>query len=326
MIPLSVLDLVPVREGGSVAQALAESAALARTAEEAGYKRFWIAEHHGMEGVAGGAASVVLAHVGHATSTIRIGAGGIMLPNHNPFVIAEQFGTLDALFPGRVDLGLGRAPGADGRVAQALRKNLREAAEAFPQDVVELQARFRGDPPLAIAATPGVGARVEMWILGSSLFGASLAAQLGLPFAFASHFAPAHLDEALHLYRTHFRPSGVLDRPHVMAGITVIAADSDEEAALLATSLDQSFVALRSGVPRKLMPPVPGYRDTLPREALAMLEHMGQVSAIGGPEKLRTGLQRFIERTRADEIIVSGAIWDPEARKHSLALTMAALR
>jgi len=326
MIPLSVLDLVPVRDGGTISQALAETAVLARTAEEAGYKRFWVAEHHGMEGIAGGATSVVLAHVGHATSTIRIGAGGIMLPNHNPFVIAEQFGTLDALFPGRIDLGLGRAPGADGRVAQALRKNLMQAAEAFPQDVVELQARFRGDPPLAVAATPGVGADVEMWILGSSLFGASLAAALGLPFGFASHFAPQQLDAALTIYRERFEPSGVLDRPHVMAGITTIAADSDEEAALLATSLDQTFVALRSGTPGRLRPPVPGYRDSLPPEALAMLEHMRSVSAIGGPAKVRADLEAFIARTRADELILAGAIYDPEARRKSLRLTMEAMR
>jgi len=325
VIPLSVLDLVPVRQGGTIGQALAETAALAKAAEEAGYKRFWVAEHHGMEGIAGGATSVVLAHVGHATSTIRIGAGGIMLPNHNPFVIAEQFGTLDALFPGRVDLGLGRAPGADGRVAQALRKNLMQASEAFPQDVVELQARFRGDPPLAIAATPGVGAEVEMWILGSSLFGASLAAALGLPFAFASHFAPAQLDAALALYRERFEPSDMLDGPYVMAAVTAIAADSDEEAALLATSLDQSFVALRTGTPGRLKPPVAGYRATLDAQALATLEHMGAVSAIGGPAKVRADLERFIARTGADELIVSGAIWDPEARKRSLRLIMNAM-
>lgn len=326
MIPLSVLDLVPVREGGTISQALADTADLARVAEEEGYKRFWVAEHHGMEGIAGGATSVVLAHVGQATSTIRIGAGGIMLPNHNPFVIAEQFGTLDALFPGRIDLGLGRAPGADGRVAQALRKNLHQAAEAFPQDVVELQARFNGYPPLAVAASPGTGAEVEMWILGSSLFGASLAAALGLPFGFASHFAPAQLDAALKLYRERFEPSDTLDKPHVMAGITTIAADSDEEAALLATSLDQSFVALRSGSPGKLKPPVPGYRESLPPQALAMLDHMREVSAIGGPAKVRADLEAFIQRTQADELIVAGAIWDPEARKRSLRLTMQALK
>jgi luciferase family oxidoreductase group 1 len=326
MIPLSVLDLVPVREGGTVSQALAEAAALAQVAEAAGYKRFWIAEHHGMEGIAGGATSVVLAHIGHATSTIRIGAGGIMLPNHNPFVITEQFGTLEALFPGRIDLGLGRAPGADQRIAQALRKDLMRAAESFPQDVAELQARFAGYPPLAIAATPGTGADVELWILGSSLFGASLAAHLGLPFAFASHFAPAQLDQALIIYRERFQPSETLDRPHVMAAMMVIAADSDEEAALLATSGDQSFVALRTGSPGRLRPPIPGYRDGLPPEIRAGLDFARSASAIGSPATVRAQIQAFIQRTQADEIIVAGAIWDPKARERSLQLTVEALR
>jgi luciferase family oxidoreductase group 1 len=230
MIPLSVLDLVPVREGGTLAEAYAATASLAQAAERHGYKRFWVAEHHAMDGIAGGATSVVLAHVGHATSTIRIGSGGIMLPNHNPFVIAEQFGTLDALFPGRVDLGLGRAPGAAPILAQALRKDLGRAAEFFPQDVVELRALFTGDIDLPIQATPGFGAQVELWMLGSSLFGAQLAARLGLPYAFASHFAPDHLDAALEAYRTQFRPSAALAEPHVMAAMTVIFGESDEGA------------------------------------------------------------------------------------------------
>ena len=326
MIPLSVLDLVPVREGERVAEALAHTAALAAAAERAGYRRFWVAEHHGMEGIAGGATSVVLAHVGHATRSIRIGAGGIMLPNHNPFVIAEQFGTLDAMFPGRVDLGLGRAPGADGRVAQALRKDLMRAAEEFPRDVVELQARFSGYPALPIAATAGLGAEVEMWILGSSLFGAQLAAHLGLRYAFASHFAPAQLDAALKVYRERFQPSETLDRPHVMAAMTVIAADTDAEAALLGTSGDQSFVALRTGNPGKLKPPVPGYRESLPPQARAMLETMREASAVGSPDTVRAAIEKFAARTSADEIIVAGAIWDPTARQRSLELTMAAMK
>ena len=325
MIQLSVLDLVPVREGGTVGEALAEAAVLAQVAEAHGYNRFWVAEHHAMEGVAGAATSVVLGHIGAATSTIRIGAGGIMLPNHNPFVIAEQFGTLDALFPGRIDLGLGRAPGADARFGQALRKDLGRAAELFPQDVMELRALLSGDPALPIRATPGYGAPVEMWVLGSSLFGASLAAALGLPYAFASHFAPDYLDQALALYRQRFVPSATLERPHVMAAMTVIAADDDEEAALLGTSMDQSFVALRSGNPGKLKPPVPGYRQTLPPGQLAMLEHMRQASAVGGPEKVRSDIAQFIERTRADEIIVSGATFDPAMRRRSLELTAKAL-
>ena len=306
---LSVLDLVPVRQGGSPAEALADAAALAQTAEAAGYRRFWVAEHHGMTGVAGGATSVVLAAIGAATSTIRIGAGGIMLPNHNPFVIAEQFGTLDALYPGRIDLGLGRAPGADMRIAQALRKDLGRASEYFPQDVVELRALFTGEPELALRATPGLGAKVEMWILGSSLFGAQLAAALGLPYAFASHFAPDYLDQALELYRRQFRPSEALAQPHVMAAMNVIAADSDEEAVLLASSIDQSFVALRSGTPGQL----------------AMLEHMRAVSAVGSPATVASSIAQFIERTKADEIIVSGATFDPAARRRSLELTMQAL-
>ncbi len=325
MIPLSVLDLVPIREGSGISEALEESGKLAAAAEQAGYRRFWVAEHHATAGVGGGAVSVVLAHIGHMTSTIRIGAGGIMLPNHNPFVIAEQFGTLDGLFPGRIDLGLGRAPGAAGIVAQALRKNLHQAAEYFPQDVVELRALFTGDVDLPIVATPGFGAKVEMWMLGSSLFGAQLAARLGMPYAFASHFAPDHLDSALSAYRSQFRPSPYLDKPHAMAAMTVICADTEEEAELLASSQDQSFVRLRSGDPGKLPPPVANYRDTLPEPARAMLEHLGQARAVGAPETVRERIARFVERTRADELIVSGATYDPAARRRSLDLTQKAL-
>ena len=325
MIPLSVLDLVSIRQGGTVAGALAATADLARAAEKAGYKRFWTAEHHGAGGLAGAAVAVVLAHIGHATSTIRIGSGGIMLPNHNPLVIAEQFGTLDALFPGRVDLGLGRAPGADRRIGHALRKDLMSAADNFPQDVVELQARFAGDERVPIPAMPGAGAEIEMWILGSSLFGASLAAHLGLPFAFASHFAPQLLDQALRVYRENFQPSAVLDRPHAMVAMTVIAADSDEEAAYLASSMDQSFADFRTGRSVGLRPPLAGYRENLPADALAMMQQMRSVSAIGGPDKVRTEMLAFIERTAADELIIGGSIWDPAAHQRSLAITMAAL-
>ena len=325
MIPLSVLDLVPVREGSGVREALREAGELARAAEVAGYKRFWIAEHHATEGVAGGAASVALAHVGHCTSTIRIGAGGIMLPNHNPFVIAEQFGALDGLFPGRVDLGLGRAPGAAPILAQALRKDLHRAAEYFPQDVVELRALLTGDLDLPIRATPGHGANVELWMLGSSLFGAQLAARLGLRYAFASHFAPDHLDAALAAYRSQFQPSAALDRPHVMAAMTVICADTDEEAELLASSQDQAFVRLRTGDPGKLPPPVAGYRDSLPESAAAMLERLSVARAVGSPETVAAKIAAFVERTQADEIIVSGATFDPAARRRSLQLTAQAL-
>ncbi len=325
MTPLSVLDLVPIREGSDVSTALAEAGALAKVAEEAGYKRFWVAEHHATPGIAGGATSVVIAHIGHCTSTIRIGAGGIMLPNHNPFVIAEQFGALDGLFPGRVDLGLGRAPGAAPVLGQALRKDLSRAAEYFPQDVVELRALLTGDIDLPITATPGLGAKVEMWMLGSSLFGAQLAARLGMPYAFASHFAPDHLDAALQAYRSQFRPSDYLDAPHAMAAMTVICADTDEEARLLASSQDQSFVTLRTGDPGKLPPPVPGYRDSLDMTARAMLERMDVARAVGSPQTVREKMGRFIERTQADEIIVSGATFDPLARQESLRLTVSAL-
>lgn len=322
MIPLSVLDLVPVREGEKVSDALRQTGELAATAEQAGYKRFWVAEHHATEGVAGGAAAVVLAHIGHCTSAIRIGSGGIMLPNHNPFVIAEQFGTLAGLFPGRVDLGLGRAPGAAQILGQALRKELHRAAEYFPQDVVELRALLTGDVELPIRATPGFGAEVELWMLGSSLFGAQLAARLGMPYAFASHFAPDHLDEALATYRRDFHPSEHLDQPYCMAAMTVIAADTDEEAEYLASSQEQAFVRLRSGDPGKLPPPVRDYRSTLPPPAQAMLDHLGQARAVGSPETVARKIGEFVRRTGADEIVTSGAIFDPAARCRSLELAM----
>lgn len=325
MIPLSVLDLVPVRLGSDVACALGDAGALAQVAESAGYRRFWVAEHHGSPGIAGGATSVVISHIGHMTSTIRIGSGGIMLPNHNPFVIAEQFGTLAALFAGRVDLGLGRAPGAAPILGQALRKDLNRAAEYFPQDVVELRALLTGEIDLPITATPGLGADVQLWMLGSSLFGAQLAARLGLPYAFASHFAPDHLDAALATYREQFRPSAALDQPHVMAAMTVICAETDAEADLLASSQDQAFVALRSGDPGPLPPPVPGYRAGLDLSAQAMLERLGAARAVGGVATVRERIARFVTRTQADEIIVSGATFDPLARQQSLRLTMEAV-
>lgn len=323
---LSVLDLVSVVEGGTVRDALDNAAAAAKVAEECGYQRYWVAEHHGMEGIASAAVSVALAHIGHATSSIRIGSGGIMLPNHNPLVIAEQFGTLDALFPGRIDLGLGRAPGADQRIMRALHKDTNRAAEDFPQDVVELRALFAGDPGVPLQATPGKGANPQMWILGSSLFGAQLAAMLGLPYAFASHFAPDHLDAALTLYRERFQPSDTLAEPYCAAAINVVAADTDEEAQLLASSMDQAFVALRTGNPGKLKPPVPGYRESLPPPALGMLEHVRQVSAVGNAGTVAKGLAAFAERTGANEIIVAASIFDQTARLHSLRLAMEAAK
>lgn len=325
MTKLSVLDLVPVREGGSIGEAIADATNLARAAEQAGYKRFWVAEHHAMEGIAGGATSVVLSHIGNATSTIRIGSGGIMLPNHTPFQIAEQFGTLDALFPDRVDLGLGRAPGAGPELQRALRKDLHHAAEMFPQDVIELRALITGDIDLPIRATPGFGAGIEFWMLGSSLFGAQLAAKLGMPYAFAAHFAPDHLDAALAVYRRDFEPSEQCEKPHVMVAMNIFAAESDEEAELIASSQQQSFVRLRSGNPGKLPPPIAGYRDGLPAPAKAMLEHLGQAAAVGTPAKVCEQIQAFVERTQADEIISCGATYEPEARIRSLEITMDAI-
>ena len=324
MTEFSVLDLVPVREGGTVSQAFADATALAHKAEGIGCKRFWVAEHHAMEGIAGGATSVVLAHIGNATRRIRIGSGGIMLPNHTPFQIAEQFGTLDALFPGRIDLGLGRAPGAGPELQRALRKNLHQASEYFPQDVVELRALLTGDIDLPITATPGLGSHIELWMLGSSLFGAQLAAKLGMPYAFAAHFAPDHLDAALELYRRDFQPSAALGKPHVMVAMNVFAADTDKDARTLASSQQQSFVALRTGKPGKLPPPIEDYTDTLPAPARAMLEHVGQASAVGTPDTVRSAIAAFVERTGADEIILCGSTYDPEARLRSLELTVEA--
>lgn len=322
MTRFSVLDLVPVREGGTLSEAFADTANLARAAEAYGCDRFWVAEHHAMDGIAGGATSVVLAHIGNATSSIRIGSGGIMLPNHTPFQIAEQFGTLDALFPGRIDLGLGRAPGAGPELQRALRKNLNEAAEYFPHDVVELRALLTGGFDLPISATPGLGAKVELWMLGSSLFGAQLAAKLGLPYAFAAHFAPDHLDTALGVYRRDFEPSEALDRPHVMVAMNVFAADTEAEARLLSSSQQQSFVRLRSGSPGKLPPPIEGYGDTLPAHAQAMLAHLGQAAAVGTPAQVRESVTAFVRRTRADEILLCGATYDAEARIRSLEMTI----
>jgi luciferase family oxidoreductase group 1 len=324
MTRFSLLDLVPVREGDDAAAALANAADLAAHAERLGYHRYWVAEHHGMAGIASAATAVVLAHIGHATSNIRIGAGGIMLPNHAPLLIAEQFGTLDALFPGRVDLGLGRAPGSDQRVAQAIRRTLAGGPDQFPRDVVELQAYFTADDRLAIQATPGAGADIALWILGSSLFGAQLAAMLGLPYAFASHFAPAALDEAIALYRRDFRPSAALKYPYVMAGYNVFAADDAEEAQLLASSMQQAFVRLRTGNPGKLQPPVPGYFDSLPPQAQAMLADVLSVSSIGTQADVERDIAAFLRRTQADELILTGQIFDPQARKRSFAIAMAA--
>ena len=326
MIRFSVLDLVPIVDGSNASAALARTAEFAAYAETLGFHRYWVAEHHGMPGIASAATAVVLAHIGQATSSIRIGAGGIMLPNHAPLLIAEQFGTLAALFPGRVDLGLGRAPGSDQRVAQAMRRTLSGGPDEFPRDVMELQAYFAGDARLGFQATPGAGENVPLWILGSSLYGAQLAAALGLPYAFASHFAPAALEEAIAIYRRDFRPSAQLDRPYVMAGYNVFAADTTEEARLIATSMQQAFVRLRTGQPGKLPHPVRGYYESLPPGAQAMLSDALRASSIGTQADVERDLSAFIARTGVDELILGGQIYDFGARKRSLEIAMAAAR
>ena len=326
MTAYSLLDLVPIVQGGSAARALANAADLARHAESLGFTRYWVAEHHGMEGIASAATAVVIAHVGAATSTIRVGAGGIMLPNHSPLQVAEAFGTLEALFPGRVDLGLGRAPGSDQRVAAAIRRGLGGDGNDFPQDVVELQSYFADDGQTGIRATPGAGADVKIWILGSSLFGAQLAAARGLPYAFATHFAPGLLDEAIDMYRRNFRPSTALEKPHLMLGFNVFAADSDDEASYLATSQQLAFVAIRTGRGIQLPPPVHGYRESLGPQGNAMLDQVLSASAIGGPAKVRDQLAAFIARTGADELMLTSAMFDHDARKRSLAIAAAAMR
>ena len=324
MIPLSVLDLSPISEGTTAADALRGSAALAAHAEALGFKRYWMAEHHGMPGIASAATAVALAYVGTHTSTIRIGAGGIMLPNHAPLTIAEQFGTLASLFPGRVDLGLGRAPGTDMLTAQALRRTLQSDENQFPRDVLELQAYF-SDTPSRVRAVPGEGLQVPLWILGSSTFGAQLAAMLGLPYAFASHFAPQQMMAAIEIYRETFKPSAQLAKPHVMLGFNVVCAPTDAEAELLATSLQQAFVNLRSGRPGKLPPPRAGFLDSLGMEGRALLDQVLSSSAIGSPATVRAKLDAFVTRTGADELMITSQIFDPVARRESYSLLVDAV-
>jgi len=321
MIPFSILDLSQISEGGSTSDALANSARMAQAAEAAGYYRYWLAEHHGMPGIASAATSIVIAHVGAATKTIRIGSGGIMLPNHSPLVIAEQFGTLEALNPGRVDLGIGRAPGTDMMTARALRRNMEAGVESFPNDILELQ-HLLGEPDEGqrILAVPGANSHVPIWLLGSSLYSAQLAAQLGLPYAFASHFAPELLFDALQLYRTHFRPSAVLNKPHTMVGVMGVAADSDAEAEYLYTSMQQSFANLRRNV--RLPFPKPSYDAvaTLTPEETAMIDHMLRYAMVGSPATIEKRLGSFLEQTGADELIVSMPIHDIAARLKSVEL------
>jgi luciferase family oxidoreductase group 1 len=321
MIPFSILDLSPILEGSDAAQSFRNTLELAQLGERWGYHRFWLAEHHGMPGIASAATSVLIGHVAGGTSSIRVGAGGIMLPNHSPLVIAEQFGTLESLYPGRIDLGLGRAPGSDQLTMRALRRNLATDADQFPQDVIELMDYFSDTRRHAVRAVPGAGLNVPVWILGSSLYGAQLAAALGLPYAFASHFAPGQMMEALAVYRATFKPSTHLARPYVMLGYNVFAADTDEEGQLLATSMQQGFVNLRSGHPKKLQPPVPGYYDTLPPHFRAMLDEVLGCSAIGSPETVRHSIQDFIAQTNPDELIITSQIFDHRARLRSFEIT-----
>ena len=317
MIPLSVLDLAPIIEGGDAALAFRNALDLARHAERLGFNRFWMAEHHSMPGIASAATAVALAHIGAGTSTIRIGAGGIMLPNHAPLTIAEQFGTLESLYPGRIDLGLGRAPGTDQAAAFALRRNLASDANQFPSDVAELMDYFQPRTPGRVRAIPGEGLHIPIWILGSSLFGARLAAMLGLPYAFASHFAPQLMMDAIQLYRESFRPSAQLARPYVMLGFNVFAAETDEEGEFLASSMQQAFVDLRSGQPTKLRPPVENYAELLPYAQRAMLDQVLTCSAIGSPPSVAAAIEAFVERTGADELMITSQIYDHEARLHS---------
>jgi luciferase family oxidoreductase group 1 len=317
MIPLSVLDLAFVVQGGTAAQALHNSLDLARHVERLGYRRFWLAEHHNMTGIASAATSVVIGYVAGGTKTIRVGSGGIMLPNHSPLVIAEQFGTLESLYPGRIDLGLGRAPGTDQRTLMALRRDPM-SAEHFPQDVLELQALLGPvQPGQAVRAVPGAGLNVPLWILGSSLFGAKLAAMFGLPYAFASHFAPDALLQALQAYRAGFKPSAQLDRPYAMVGVNVIAAETDAEARRLFTSPQQGFTNAVRARRSQLQPPIDDIDTYWSPAEKAHVSQMLACSFVGSAETVRSGLQRFIEQTKADELIVAAAIHDHAARLRS---------
>jgi len=321
MIPFSILDLSPVGEGYSVRDALDQSRRMAIKAEEQGYKRVWLAEHHGMPGIASAATSIVIAHVGAATKKIRVGSGGVMLPNHSPLVIAEQFGTLEALLPGRVDLGLGRAPGTDMRTASALRRNMDAGAENFPQDIVELK-HLLGTPieNQAIIAVPGTEANVPIWLLGSSLYSAHLAAALGLPYAFASHFAPDMLMDAIAIYRERFQPSAELDKPYVMVGVMGVAADTDDEAERLFTSSQQQFVNLRKNVRTRFPRPLDSMDGFwTPMEKMSV-EHTLRYAAVGSVPTIEAKLKDFLAETGADELIVSMPIHDIDARLHSVEL------
>jgi len=317
MPAISVLDLAFVAEGATPASALKNSLDLAQHAEQWGYRRFWLAEHHNMIGIASAATAVVIGYVAAGTKSIRVGAGGIMLPNHPPLVIAEQFGTLESLYPGRIDLGLGRAPGTDQRTLTALRRDVM-SAESFPDDVMELQKYFEPvEPGQAVQAVPGAGLHVPLWILGSSLFGAQLAAVLGLPYAFASHFAPAALFPALHSYHNAFKPSKQLDRPYAAAGVNVFAAETDAEACRLFTSAQQAFVNMFRGRRGRLPPPIDDVESYWTPEEKIQASAMLERSFVGSPQTVRAGLEEFSKQTAVDELIVASAIYDHTARLRS---------
>ena len=321
MIPLSVLDLSPIPEGSDAGTALRNSLNLAQHLEALGYPRFWMAEHHNLPGIASAATAVALAHIAAGTKTIRIGAGGVMLPNHAPLIIAEQYGTLAALHPGRVELGIGRAPGSDQRTARAMRRNLAASDDAFPHDVIELMRYF--DPPSPdqpVQAVPGAGLDVPFWILGSSTYGAQLAALLGLPYAFASHFAPAYMEQAIAIYRQMFKPSAQRAAPHVMLGVNVIAAETDAEARYLFTSVQQSFLNSRRGRPSKLPAPIEDIGSILDQYGRMILDDALSCSIVGSPDTVRQGLQDFARRTGADELMVTANIYDHAKRLRSFTI------
>ena len=318
---LSVLDLSPIAEGSDAAQAFANTADLARQVEALGFGRYWLAEHHNMPGIGCAATAVLIGHVAGATRKIRVGAGGIMLPNHAPLVIAEQFGTLAALYPGRIELGLGRAPGTDQRTMAALRRTLAGDVDGFPRDVLELQAYLGepapGVPEPPVRAVPGQGSHVPLWILGSSLYGAQLAAALGLPYGFASHFAPGALMQAIDIYRERFEPSAQLDKPYVLAGFNVFAGDDDETGRYLMSSAQQAFLNLRLGEPKKLPPPAHDFEATLNPVERQVLDDVLACAVAGGPETVRAGLADFIARTGVDEVMIAAQIYDHGARVRS---------
>ncbi|TAH41059.1 MAG: LLM class flavin-dependent oxidoreductase [Betaproteobacteria bacterium] len=316
--PLSILDLAPIVQGSTPAQALRNATDIAQHADRWGYNRYWLAEHHNMTGIASAATSVVIGHIAAHTQRIRVGAGGIMLPNHAPLVIAEQFGTLESLFPGRIDLGLGRAPGTDQFTARALRRNLGGSDDSFPQDVLELQGYFKPvQPGQHVQAVPGAGLNVPIWLLGSSLFSAELAAHLGLPYAFASHFAPHYLLRAIDIYRTRFQPSDVLDKPYVMVAANAVAADTDDEAHYLFSSLRNRWANIARGVRGPLQPPSNEYEKHWAPDQIATADDALSCSAVGGPDTIRRGLENLLAQTGADELILTAQIFDHHARRRS---------